>query len=61
MKLFFKLIRRTTGVFKKLKFKLNSKKDYATNKIGVYYINDFLSMVLLDLTDYAPKKAIGFT
>ena len=49
-------------VFLKLKFMLNSrKKDYATNKNEVYYTHDNLSMVLLDLKDYAPKRLINFT
>ena len=35
------------------------KKKYATNKTDVYYINDILSLDILDLKDYGPKNNRG--
>ena len=32
------------------------KKNYATNKTNVYYIDDTWSMDILDLIDYGPKN-----
>ena len=36
------------------------KKNYITNKINVYYIDDIWSLDILDLKDCGPKKNRGY-
>ena len=36
------------------------KKNYATNKTDVYYIDDVWSLDILDLKDYGPENNIGY-
>ena len=36
------------------------KKNYATNKTDVYYIDDIWSLDILDLKDYGPKNNRGY-
>ena len=36
------------------------KKNYSTNKIDVYYIDDICSLDILDLKDYDPKNNRGY-
>ena len=36
-----------------------SRKNFATNKIDLYYIHDNWNMVLLDLNDFVPKIKKG--
>ena len=36
------------------------KKNYATNKTNVYYIDDIWSLDILDLKDYGPKNNKGY-
>ena len=51
---------------KKIKIFINEiyskppKKNYATNKTDVYYIDDIWSLDILDLKDYGPKNNRGY-
>ena len=36
------------------------KKNYATNKTDIYYIDDIWSLDILDLKDYGPKNNRGY-
>ena len=36
------------------------KKNYITNKINIYHIDDTWSIDLLDLNDYGPKNNKGY-
>ena len=36
------------------------KKNYATNKTDVYFINDIWSLDILDLKDYGPENNRGY-
>ena len=37
-----------------------TKKNYATNKTDVYYIDNIWSLDILDLKDYGPKNNRGY-
>ena len=54
------MTQKNIKIFINEKYSKPPKKNYATNKTNVYYIDDIWSLDILDLKDYGPKNNKGY-
>ena len=47
---------KTIKILAKEIYSKGPKQNYITNKIDVYLIDDFWSLIILDLKDYGPEN-----
>ena len=54
------MIQKNIKIFKNEIYSKPPRKNYATNKTDVYFIDDIWSLDILDLKDYGPKNNRGY-